>query len=72
MRFPRNARILRSQLDLAPFAIVFFLLVIFMMLGTLVYTPGARLELQLPQANGDGSCAAVICLCSREAIAHLP
>ena len=28
MRFPRNARILRSQLDLAPFAIVFFLLVI--------------------------------------------
>jgi biopolymer transport protein ExbD len=31
---------------------VFFLLVIFMMLGTLVYTPGARLELQLPQANG--------------------
>ena len=52
MRFPRNARILRSQLDLAPFAIVFFLLVIFMMLATLVYTPGARLELQLPQANG--------------------
>jgi biopolymer transport protein ExbD len=52
MRFPRNARILRSQLDAAPFAAVFFLLVIFMMLGSLVYTPGARLELQLPQANG--------------------
>jgi biopolymer transport protein ExbD len=31
---------------------VFFLLVIFMMLGSLVYTPGARLELQLPRANG--------------------
>ena len=52
MRFPRNARILRGQLDAAPFAAVFFLLVIFMMLGSLVYTPGARLELQLPQASG--------------------
>jgi biopolymer transport protein ExbD len=52
MKFPRNARISRSQLDVAPFAAVFFLLVIFMMLGSLVYTPGARLELRLPQANG--------------------
>jgi biopolymer transport protein ExbD len=52
MRFPRHARILRSQLDAAPFAAVFFLLVMFMMLGSLVYTPGARLELRLPQANG--------------------
>ena len=48
MKFPRNARILRSQLDAAPFAAVFFLLVMFMMLGSLIYTPGARLELQLP------------------------
>jgi len=52
MKFPRNARILRGQLDAAPFAAVFFLLVIFMMLGSLVYTPGARLELQLPRADG--------------------
>jgi biopolymer transport protein ExbD len=52
MRFPRNARILRNQLDAAPFAAVFFLLVMFMMLGSLIYTPGARLELQLPRANG--------------------
>ena len=52
MRFPRNVRILRGHLDAAPFAAVFFLLVIFVMLGSLVYTPGARLELQLPQANG--------------------
>ena len=51
MKFPRNARMLRSQLDAAPFAAVFFLLVIFMMLGSLIYTPGARLELQLPQAE---------------------
>jgi biopolymer transport protein ExbD len=52
MKFPRNASIFRGQLDTAPFAAVFFLLVIFMMLGSLVYTPGARLELQLPRANG--------------------
>jgi biopolymer transport protein ExbD len=52
MKFPRNARILRGQLDAAPFATVFFLLVIFMMLGSLIYTPGARIELELPRANG--------------------
>ena len=52
MKFPRNASIFRGQLDTAPFAAVFFLLVIFMMLSSLVYTPGARLELQLPRANG--------------------
>src|SRR5512143_2992700 len=52
MKFPRNATILRGQLDAAPFATVFFLLVIFMMLASLVYTPGARLELQLPSAEG--------------------
>jgi biopolymer transport protein ExbD len=51
MRFPRNARLLRGQLDAAPFASVFFLLVIFMMLGSLIYTPGARLQLQLPRAD---------------------
>ena len=37
---------------MAPFAAVFFLLVIFMMLASLTYTPGARLELQLPQGKG--------------------
>jgi len=45
MKFPRNARMLRSQLDFAPFASVFFLLVIFVMLGSLVYTPGVRIHL---------------------------
>ncbi len=49
MKFPRNARIFRGQLDAAPFAIVFFLLVIFLMLSSLVYTPGVRL--QLPMAR---------------------
>jgi biopolymer transport protein ExbD len=47
MKFPRNARIFRGQLDAAPFAAVFFLLVIFLMLGSLMYTPGVRIELPL-------------------------
>ena len=51
MKFARHARLLRSQLDAAPYAAVFFLLVIFMMLGSLIYTPGARLELQIPQGK---------------------
>ncbi len=49
MKFPRNARIFRGQLDAAPFATVFFLLVIFMMLSSLVYTPGVHI--QLPAAD---------------------
>src|SRR5690348_7154256 len=50
MKFPRNARIFRGQFDAAPFASVFFLLVIFAVLSSLVYTPGVRLR--LPQAGG--------------------
>ena len=50
MKFPRNARLLRSPFDVAPFAAVFFLLVIFLMLGGLVYTPGVRIE---PPLAGD-------------------
>ena len=49
MKFPRNIRLLRNPLDVAPFAAVFFLLVIFLMLGTLLPTPG--IPLQLPVAG---------------------
>jgi len=49
MKFPRNARIFRGELDVAPFATVFFLLILFVMLSSMVYTPGVRLE--LPAAN---------------------
>jgi len=45
MKFPRNARIFRGQLDVAPFAIVFFLLIIFLLLGSMVYTPGVKVTL---------------------------
>jgi biopolymer transport protein ExbD len=44
MKFPRNARILRSQFDVAPFAAVFFCLVIFMLLGALLPTAGIPLR----------------------------
>ncbi|HEY5042008.1 MAG TPA: biopolymer transporter ExbD [Verrucomicrobiae bacterium] len=50
MKFPRNAKILRSQFDVAPFAAVLFLLVIFVLLGRLLPTPGIRLQ---PPAAGD-------------------
>jgi biopolymer transport protein ExbD len=45
VKFPRNTRIFRGQLDAAPFAIVFFLLLLFMMLASLQYTPGVHLHL---------------------------
>lgn len=51
MRFPRHARIFRGQLDAAPFAGVFFLVLIFITLNSpLVFTPGVRV--QLPEADG--------------------
>ena len=51
MRFPRHARIFRGQLDAAPFAGVFFLVLIFITFNSqLVFTPGVRVE--LPVADG--------------------
>lgn len=44
MKFPRNTRLLRSPFEVAPFAAVFFLLVIFMMLAVLLPTAGLRLQ----------------------------
>lgn len=49
MKFPRNAKLFRSQFDAAPFAAVFFLLLLFLLTGALLYTPGVRLN--LPVAN---------------------
>jgi biopolymer transport protein ExbD len=44
MKFPRNAKILRSHFDAAPFAAVFFLLLMFLMFGTLIPSPGIPLH----------------------------
>ncbi|HEY3931506.1 MAG TPA: biopolymer transporter ExbD [Verrucomicrobiae bacterium] len=51
MKFPRNTRLLRSPFDVAPFAAVFFLLIIFLMLGALLPVQGLRVQLQPPPAN---------------------
>ncbi len=48
MKFPRNAKIMRSPFEVAPFAAVFFLLVIFLLLGALLPTPGIPLQLIAP------------------------
>ena len=47
MKFPRNARLLRSPFDVAPFVAVFFLLIIFLMLATLLPVPGLSLRLPI-------------------------
>ena len=45
MKFPRNVKIMRSPFEVAPFAAVFFLLVIFLLLGALLPAPGIPLRL---------------------------
>ena len=50
MKFPRNAKILRSHFDVAPFAAVFFCLLVFVLLGALIPTQGIPLQ---PPAGGD-------------------
>jgi biopolymer transport protein ExbD len=49
MKFPRNAKILRSPFEMAPFAAVLFLLMIFLLLAAFLPTPGV--PLQLPVAG---------------------
>ena len=49
MKFPRNTRSLRNPFDVAPFAAVFFLLVIFLMLAALLPTPGIPLQLPVTE-----------------------
>jgi biopolymer transport protein ExbD len=49
MRFPRSTKILRGQFDVAPFAAVFFALLIFILLGAFLPVPG--IPLTPPTAN---------------------
>ena len=50
MRFPRNRQIFRGQLDVAAFAGVVFILLMFVLLHTrLVFTPGV--PIRLPEAE---------------------
>lgn len=46
MRYPRNVKVFRGQLDAAPWAGLFFLLLLFFFLrSTLFFTPGIRIRL---------------------------
>jgi biopolymer transport protein ExbD len=45
MKYPRTAKIFRGQLEFAPLAGVLFLLVIFLLLGSLISPPGIRVQL---------------------------
>jgi len=50
MKFPRNARIFRGQLDASPFVGVLFLVAIFLLLNSsLVFVPGVAIK--LPEAD---------------------
>jgi len=51
MKFPRTAKILRNQLDVAPFAAVFFALLIFLLLAALLPVSGLRMNLTPPSAD---------------------
>jgi biopolymer transport protein ExbD len=50
MKFARQARIFRGPLDPAPVAGVMLLLVIFMLLASLLYTPGVLIQLPVGDA----------------------
>jgi biopolymer transport protein ExbD len=48
MKFARNVRIFRGQLDLTPVAGLFFLLLIFVLFNSgMVFTPGVQIELPI-------------------------
>lgn len=49
MKFRRNVHLYRGSLDATPLATLFFLLVIFLVLGSRIYTPGV--QIQLPTAD---------------------
>ena len=52
MKFQRQAKIYRGQLDVAPFAAIFFLMLCFFMMGSLLYTPGVTMQVTPPVADG--------------------
>jgi len=45
MKFPRRTRLLRNPFDATTYAAVFFLMVIFVSLGSRLYTPGVKINL---------------------------
>ncbi len=54
MKFPRNAKIFRGQLDATPFAGVFFCVLLFVLLSSLIYAPGVLIHLPASSAKSTG------------------
>jgi biopolymer transport protein ExbD len=52
MKFQRRAKIFRGKLDVAPFAALFFLVLCFVMMRSLLYTPGMSVQVSPPVADG--------------------
>lgn len=59
MKFPRNVKVFRGELNAAPLVSVFFLLVLFVVLTGLVYTPGILIQLD-PSPSGTNAVIGVI------------
>jgi biopolymer transport protein ExbD len=49
MKFPRRAKLFRNPFDMTAYAAVFFLMVIFLVLGAQRYTPGVKIELPVAE-----------------------
>jgi biopolymer transport protein ExbD len=71
MKYPRNARIFRGQLDAAPFVGVFFLLAIFLILqSSLVFIPGVKVELPEAAAMGGTTNPTVVVAVDRNGLVY--
>jgi biopolymer transport protein ExbD len=49
MKFPRRAKLFRNPFDMTAYAAVFFLMVIFLLMGVQRYTPGVKIELPVAE-----------------------
>ena len=61
MRFPRQTKVFKGQLDAAPFAGVFFCLLLLLLLhGSLVFRPGVPIDLPVADLPGVDQPTAVV------------
>jgi biopolymer transport protein ExbD len=69
MKFQRNVRIFRGQLDAAPVAGVFFLLLLFLLLhSSLVYHPGLPIALEVESTSARDSAEQTVKIDSKDRI----
>jgi biopolymer transport protein ExbD len=59
MKFPRNAKVFRGEINAAPLVSVLFLLLVFILLAGLVYTPGIPIRLEPVPAGLDAVTAVI-------------